>query len=279
MAALSAASTVDKWDLLPKAVADEFKEDVLKEEQYVTLAKAINRPKFMLKLLYKMLKKGNVMGSDKQECANYLVQYLNTQSDGDNESKLKVDPVTFFMNVFGGMNVFPMEIIASMEDVYNSNKSDKACLKTLVKKNNMKLNTLALQTSPSGERARKVIYDQELQEFIKDAYPGDKWNDYFDSKKEGSGGVGSSGKKAEAPVTERDLAFRPLAEWREEEWDLARQPFIMITPDLENASEVAMISAGLKEEAYVDYKQKALLIEQMGVDTSEDVTTKMDAIS
>ena len=40
MAALSAASTVDKWDLLPKAVADEFKEDVLKEEQYVTLAKS-----------------------------------------------------------------------------------------------------------------------------------------------------------------------------------------------------------------------------------------------
>ena len=78
MAALSASSMVDKWDLLPKAVVEEFKVDVLTEDQYVTLAKAINRPKFMLKLLYKMLKKGNVMGSDKQECANYLVQYLNT---------------------------------------------------------------------------------------------------------------------------------------------------------------------------------------------------------
>ena len=74
MAALSEASMVDKWETLPKTVADEFNVDVLKEEQYVSLAKAINRPKYMLKLLYAMLKKGNVLGGDKQECANYLTQ-------------------------------------------------------------------------------------------------------------------------------------------------------------------------------------------------------------
>ena len=58
LSASSASSVVDKWDLLPKAVVEEFRVEVLTDEQYVTLAKTINRPKFMLKLLHKMLKKG-----------------------------------------------------------------------------------------------------------------------------------------------------------------------------------------------------------------------------
>ena len=120
MAALSEASMVDKWETLPKTVTEEFKVDVLKEEQYVSLAKAINRPKCMLKLLYGMLKKGNVLGGDKQECANYLTQYLDT-SESNNESKLKVDPVTFFMNVFGDMSAIPIEIIQAMGNVDDSN--------------------------------------------------------------------------------------------------------------------------------------------------------------
>ena len=178
MAALSEASMVDKWETLPKTVADEFNVDVLKEEQYVSLAKAINRPKYMLKLLYAMLKKGNVLGGDKQECANYLAQYLDT-SESNNESKLKVDPVTFFMNVFGGTNAFPVEFILSMKDVYDSDRNGKSCLKTIAMNNDTTLISLALKPSPSGQRARKVIYDLELQLFIKNAHPGNKWDDYF----------------------------------------------------------------------------------------------------
>ena len=129
------------------------------------------------------------MGNDKKECANYLVQYLNTQSDGDNESKLKVDPVTFFMNVFGGMNAFPWEFIASMTDIYNSDKTAMWCLKSIVMKNDMKLNTLALKRPRlgSGDRARKIIFDRELEKFLEVADPDDKWRDYFNMTYESDG--------------------------------------------------------------------------------------------
>ena len=278
MAALSASSTVDKWDLLPKAVVEEFKIEVLTDDQYVTLAKAINRPKFMLKLLYNMLKRGNVMGNDKKECANYLVQYLNTQSDGDNESKLKVDPVTFFMNVFGGMNAFPWEFIASMTDIYNSDKTAMWCLKSIVMKNDMKLNTLALKRPRrgSGERARKIIFDREFEKFIEETDPYDKWKDYFNMTYE-SDGTGLLKQKVSGRVTERDLAFQSISDWGIHEWQLAKEPFIMLTPELEKEMQVAMKSAGLKEDAYVDYKKEALSIDAMDMDVA-GIDDKMKAI-
>ena len=144
--------------------------------------------------------------------------------------------------------------------------------------NDTTLISLALKPSPSGQRARKVIYDPELQLFIKNAHPGNKWDDYFNPKIEGSDNCGSSGKKTKAQVTERDLAFQTLKEWGEEEWFLAKLPLIMMTPDMEDKVAVAMTSARLKEAGYVDYKQQVLLIEQMDVGTTENIKAKMEAI-
>ena len=53
-----------KWKLLPANISDEFQPDALTGEQCNRLAKAINRPGFMLKLLHQMLFKHNALLGD-----------------------------------------------------------------------------------------------------------------------------------------------------------------------------------------------------------------------
>ena len=82
---------VHKRKLLPANISAEFQPDPLTEKQYICLAKAINRPKFMLKLLHQILFKQNALLGDQNGCAQYLTQYI----DFDhvlNQSKIKIDP-------------------------------------------------------------------------------------------------------------------------------------------------------------------------------------------
>ena len=62
---------VHKWKLLPANISDEFQPDPLTGEQYICLAKAINRPKFMLELLHQILFKQNALLRDQNRCAQY----------------------------------------------------------------------------------------------------------------------------------------------------------------------------------------------------------------
>jgi hypothetical protein len=68
-----------KWKLLPANISDEFQPDALTGEQYIRLAKAINRPKYMLKLLHQMLFKYNALLGDQNRCAQYLLQYFDSE--------------------------------------------------------------------------------------------------------------------------------------------------------------------------------------------------------
>ena len=158
---------VHKWKLLPANISVEFQPDPLTGKQYICLAKAINRPKFMLKLLHQILFKQNALLGDQNGCAQYLTQYFDSDQ-GLNQSNMKSDPHTFFVDKFSGLKSFPCEVLGSMREVYEETSNSKikfSCMKRIVKYEPM-LMRLSLKPSSEGERVRKVIYDEDLQNII-----------------------------------------------------------------------------------------------------------------
>ena len=220
---------VHKWKLLPANISVEFQPDPLTDKQYICLAKAINRPKFMLKLLHQILFKQNALLGDQNGCAQYLTQYFDSDQ-GLNQSKMKMDPHTFFVEKFSGLKSFPSEALEAMSDMYaetSNSKAKYACMKRIVKYEPM-LVRLSLKPSSKGERVRKVIYDEDLQNIIVHL-AGNHWESYFNQTDTSSGGLLKTETKE---VRERDLAFLKLEDWGPEHWERAKQPYVFATGEL-----------------------------------------------
>jgi hypothetical protein len=123
-----------------------------------------------------------------------------------------------------------------------TSKTKFACMSHIVKSDPM-LVRLSLKPSPKGEMVRKVIDDEDLQNFIIH-FAGKHWVSYFEQTVKSS--VGISKNETIKEVTEMDLAFLPLIDWRQEHYDRAKQPYVFQTGVLMTEIKEAMNSLGLK---------------------------------
>jgi len=262
-----------KWKLLPASISDEFQPDPLTGEQYIRLAKAINRPKYMLKLLHQMLFKNNALLGDQNKCAQYLLQYFDSEQ-GQNQNKKKLDPHTYFAEKFSGMKSFPSEALESMKGKYGetgTSKTEFACMKHIVKVDPM-LMRLSLKPSPQGQMVRKVIDDEDLQNIIVH-FAGKQWVSYFEQTIKSSAGLSKS--EAIKEVREKDLAFLPLKDWRQEHYDAAKQPYVFATGVLVTEIKEAMSSLGFKQRTHEKYITKLQEVTEMDVSNDDNVAAKL----
>ena len=131
---------------------------------------------------------------------------------------------------------------------------------------------LSLKPSSKGERVRKVIYDEDLQNIIVHL-AGNHWESYFNQTVTSSGGLSKTETTKE--VRERDLAFLPLEDWGPEHWERAKQPYVFATGELVSEMKEAMNVLGLKEKIHAKYTTALEEVEAMDESNDDDIAAKL----
>ena len=109
---------------------------------------------------------------------------------------------------------------------------------------------LSLKPSPKRQMVRKVIEDEDLQNIIIH-FARDHWVSYFEQTVKSSAGLSKTETIKE--VREKDLAFLPLKDWRQEHYDAAKQPYVFATGELVSEINEAMKALGFKQKIYSKY--------------------------